>query len=189
MTHHALRAIAALPARLRHPGQRCNVSATCSSSEVVAPFAEQKRPKDHRKCVGVVLLDARNHALVACRADGALLDKGDDGLAGKSLWQLPQGGVDKGESCVDAARRELFEETGVRSAELLGEARSLGCLGVSRPGYQHLLTPRPASAAAPLALLPVPRRAAERLAGRRARLGRQVPGAGAALVLLPFHGN
>jgi hypothetical protein len=124
------------------------------------------RPKDHRKCVGVVLLNARNEAFVACRADGALLDKGDDGLAGKSPWQLPQarewhggaaarscasacpesgvlwltltlrlrplctplhppqGGVDKGEEPLAAAFRELYEETGVRSAELIGEVRT-----------------------------------------------------------------
>ena len=31
--------------------------------------------------------------------------------------------MDKGEKALDAARRELFEETGVRSAEYLGEAR------------------------------------------------------------------
>ena len=34
-------------------------------------------------------------------------------------WQFPQGGVDDGEDYEAAARRELFEETGVRSAELL----------------------------------------------------------------------
>jgi hypothetical protein len=50
-----------------------------------------KRPKDHRKCVGIVLLNSRNEAFVARRADGALNDKGDDGLAsGSSLWQFPQ---------------------------------------------------------------------------------------------------
>jgi 8-oxo-dGTP pyrophosphatase MutT (NUDIX family) len=35
-----------------------------------------------------------------------------------------QGGVDKGEDTLDAARRELYEETGVRSVELLGEVRT-----------------------------------------------------------------
>jgi putative (di)nucleoside polyphosphate hydrolase len=37
-------------------------------------------------------------------------------------WQMPQGGVDDGESPLEAARRELFEETNIASVSLLGEA-------------------------------------------------------------------
>ena len=36
-------------------------------------------------------------------------------------WQMPQGGVDKGEDTYKAALRELHEETGIRSVEKLGE--------------------------------------------------------------------
>ena len=37
------------------------------------------------------------------------------------VWQMPQGGVDPGEDTWDAAKRELYEETSVRSVEKLGE--------------------------------------------------------------------
>ncbi|ALE04140.1 RNA pyrophosphohydrolase [Bartonella ancashensis] len=40
------------------------------------------------------------------------------------LWQLPQGGIDKGEKPLDAAYRELYEETGMKSIKLLKEAES-----------------------------------------------------------------
>lgn len=39
-----------------------------------------------------------------------------------NYWQFPQGGLDKGEEIVSGARRELYEETGIKSAEFLGIA-------------------------------------------------------------------
>ena len=47
----------------------------------------------------------------------------DSEMAGTDkLWQMPQGGIDKGEDPYEAALRELYEETGMRSVSLLAEA-------------------------------------------------------------------
>lgn len=76
----------------------------------------RERPADHRKCVGVVLFGPGGRAFVARRVDAP----GAPPEASQT-WQFPQGGIDKGEDAEAAARRELREETGVRSAELLAE--------------------------------------------------------------------
>ena len=55
-----------------------------------------------RKCVAIIL-QKNDHIFVAERLDT------------ENAWQLPQGGVDENESYVDAAKRELFEETGISS--------------------------------------------------------------------------
>ncbi|MES1150560.1 MAG: RNA pyrophosphohydrolase [Dongia sp.] len=76
---------------------------------------EKRRPYDelpYRRGVGVVLFNAARKVFVAQRID-------NPGPA----WQMPQGGIDKGEAPLDAAWRELREETGVTSAELLAESR------------------------------------------------------------------
>lgn len=70
----------------------------------------------YRPCVGIALFNAEGRVFVGRRRAGASGDKL------RQAWQMPQGGIDPGEAPLDAARRELFEETNVRSVDLLGEA-------------------------------------------------------------------
>ena len=58
--------------------------------------------------VGIVLLNSENKVFVGKRIDNPA-----------NFWQLPQGGVDKNEDLLCAARRELKEETNVESIELI----------------------------------------------------------------------
>ncbi len=72
----------------------------------------------YRPCVGIVLLNDAGRVLIGRRASAPGHDDVDDDFS----WQLPQGGIDSGEEPLEAARRELFEETNIRSARLLLEA-------------------------------------------------------------------
>ena len=45
----------------------------------------------------------------------------DEFSEGDKRWQMPQGGIDEGEEPQAAAMRELWEETGIKSATMLGE--------------------------------------------------------------------
>ncbi|UYY78099.1 RNA pyrophosphohydrolase [Sphingomonas sp. R1] len=67
----------------------------------------------YRPCAGVMLLNRDGRVFVGQRLDSTL-----------EAWQMPQGGIDPGEDGLEAAFRELWEETGVaRShAELIAEA-------------------------------------------------------------------
>lgn len=69
----------------------------------------KQNPSDlpYRPCVGVMLLNGAGDVFVGQRLDSDV-----------PAWQMPQGGIDKGESWRDAALRELWEETGV-SADLV----------------------------------------------------------------------
>ena len=72
----------------------------------------------YRVGVGIVLLDRRGLVWT-----GRRLPKwaGSRRLGQGHVWQLPQGGLLPAEDPLDAAYRELEEETGIRSAELIAE--------------------------------------------------------------------
>jgi putative (di)nucleoside polyphosphate hydrolase len=73
----------------------------------------------YRPCVGVMLINAENRVFVGRRAD-----HGGDPEGAGTWWQMPQGGLDVGEEPETGARRELAEETGVRSAHFVARARN-----------------------------------------------------------------
>ena len=62
--------------------------------------------------VGIILLNKKNKVFVGKRIDNP-----------KNFWQMPQGGVDKNENLLQAAKRELEEETGIKSVELVKELK------------------------------------------------------------------
>lgn len=72
----------------------------------------------YRPCVGVALFDREGRVFLGRRRSEAGPEHVADGFA----WQMPQGGIDPGELPADAARRELYEETSVRSVAPLAEA-------------------------------------------------------------------
>ena len=63
-----------------------------------------------RSGVGVVILNDKNEVFVGKRIDNPI-DK----------WQMPQGGVDLGEDYLSAMKRELLEETSIKSIQVLRE--------------------------------------------------------------------
>lgn len=69
----------------------------------------------YRPCVGVMVLNAKDQVFVGHRI-GFQEHFGDE-----HVWQMPQGGIDKGEEPWDAAKRELFEETNISSFDLISE--------------------------------------------------------------------
>ena len=63
--------------------------------------------------VGIIVLNDKNEVFVGKRKD----NPGDK-------WQMPQGGVDKGEDFVTAMRRELIEETSIKNIKILKEIKN-----------------------------------------------------------------
>ena len=73
----------------------------------------------YRDCVGAAVFNANGLVFIGRRKPE---DDPEDSSEHGSPWQMPQGGIDKGEDPHEAALRELFEETSIRSVELVAEA-------------------------------------------------------------------
>ena len=58
--------------------------------------------------VGIIVLNNNNQVFVGKRKDNPI-DK----------WQMPQGGIDEGEDFITAMKRELYEETSIKSIKIL----------------------------------------------------------------------
>ena len=67
--------------------------------------------RKYRPCVGIMLLNRENRVFVAQRSDMK-----------SAAWQMPQGGIDSGETPIEAAWREMKEEIGTNRAQLLAES-------------------------------------------------------------------
>ena len=68
--------------------------------------------RPYRSGVGIMLVNRAGQILVARRTDMA-----------EEAWQMPQGGIDRGEAPAVAALRELKEEIGTDKAEIIAESR------------------------------------------------------------------
>lgn len=79
----------------------------------------------YRPCVGIMLLNAEGRIFVGERIDTP------------GAWQMPQGGIDAGETPEEAALRELWEEIGVNSDHVEVLAQSADWLTYDLP--DHLL--------------------------------------------------
>lgn len=69
----------------------------------------------YRPCVGLAVFNAQGLVFVGRRTGGP------EHVDATHSWQMPQGGIDDGEDPYEAALRELFEETSIRSIQRLGE--------------------------------------------------------------------
>ena len=71
---------------------------------------EEYRKLPLRSGVGIIVLNKESKVFVAKRIDNP-----------KNFWQMPQGGINKGEDFYTAALRELKEETSIVSVKLVKE--------------------------------------------------------------------
>jgi putative (di)nucleoside polyphosphate hydrolase len=69
----------------------------------------------YRPCAGMMVLNRAGLVFVGRRSSGP------EHIDATHVWQMPQGGIDRGEDPYNGALRELYEETNISSVEKLGE--------------------------------------------------------------------
>ncbi|MEM9028482.1 MAG: RNA pyrophosphohydrolase [Pseudomonadota bacterium] len=74
------------------------------------------KPTAYRPCVGIMVINRAGLVWMGRRVGAP-----DDAEGRGHWWQMPQGGIDDGEDPRSAALRELAEETGMTSADIMGE--------------------------------------------------------------------
>ena len=72
----------------------------------------------YRRCAGLMVVNRDGLVFM-----GRRLDAPEDPEGPGTWWQMPQGGIDKGEDPETAAYRELYEETSIRSVSLIAQSR------------------------------------------------------------------
>ena len=72
------------------------------------------KPLPMRIGVGIIVLNNENKVFVGKRKD----NPGDK-------WQMPQGGVEKGEDFLTAMRRELLEETSIKDIKIIRKIKKI----------------------------------------------------------------
>jgi putative (di)nucleoside polyphosphate hydrolase len=72
----------------------------------------------YRLNVGIMVLNAKGQIWIGRRPDSV-----NDPEGRGTWWQMPQGGIDAGEDPRQAALRELFEETNIKSATIIAETK------------------------------------------------------------------
>lgn len=83
----------------------------------------QRPHSGYRPCVGVLVLNSMNQVWIGRRS---VSKKKNNPPGPGKWWQMPQGGIDKGELPQAAALRELHEETGIAAAsvEIIAESNA-----------------------------------------------------------------